>query len=82
MGLRMGAKTTQIGLNMLGVSPDRHYFLATAGCPAAGVALHAGAVADQRVIAAFAAGFALIALHFRLGARVDPDSTAGNCGGR
>jgi superfamily II DNA/RNA helicase len=41
---------------------------ATPAGPAAGVALHAGAVAHQRVVAAFAAGVALVALHPGLGA--------------
>ena len=37
---------------------------ATAACAATGVALHAGAVADQRVVATFAAGIAFVPLHF------------------
>ncbi|MPL92618.1 hypothetical protein SDC9_38730 [bioreactor metagenome] len=49
---------------------------------AAGVALHAGAVAHQRVVAAFAAGLALIALQLRLGARVHGDDPRGKRGGR
>ena len=43
---------------------------ATPGRPAAGVTLHTSPVAHQRVVAAFAAGFAFIALHFRLCAGV------------
>ena len=46
------------------------YSLTTPGRPATGVALHARTVAHQRVVAAFAAGFAFIALHFRLCAGV------------
>ena len=45
----------------------------TAGGSAAGVALHAGAVAHQRVVAAFAARVTLVALHLGLGARIKAD---------
>ena len=51
-------------------SVPRHPNSATAGGAAAGVALHAGAVAHQRVVAAFAAGLALVSLHLRLGPRI------------
>jgi hypothetical protein len=44
---------------------------ATPARAAAGVALHAGAVAHQRVVAAFAAGITLKPLHLGLGAGVD-----------
>ena len=44
--------------------------LAAARCGAACVTFHAGAVAHQCVVAAIAAGFAFIALHFGLGAFV------------
>src|SRR6056297_81699 len=56
----------------------RRFITAPSATPArgpAGVALHAGAVADQCVVAAFAAGLALVALHPRLGAGVH------RCGG-
>lgn len=38
----------------------------TTARPAAGIAFHAGAVAQQGEVAAFAAGFALVAFHARL----------------
>ena len=44
--------------------------LATPRCGAACVTFHAGTVAHQCVVAAIAAGFAFVALHFRLGAFV------------
>lgn len=80
----MAAETPRNGLYMLGISVSKKplNYLATAGRAATGVALHAGAVADQRVVAAFAAGLAFIALHLGLGAGVDTDRAAGNRGGR
>ena len=55
-------------------SPPDFRYLVPSTAPArasAGVALHAGAVAHQRVVPAFAAGIALVALHFGLGAGVE-----------
>ncbi len=51
-------------------APQPNFKSRTPARPAAGVALHARAVAHQRVVAAFAAAIALIALHSGLGARV------------
>ena len=53
--------------------------LATARCPAAGVALHAGAVAHQRVVTAFAAGFAFITLHLCFNTGVHRHRTTADC---
>ncbi len=47
--------------------PGGAFALATPAGRAAGVAFHAGAVAHQRIVSAFAAGIALIALHLGLG---------------
>ena len=52
--------------------------LATPGRSAAGVALHAGAIAHQRVVATFAAGLAFVTLHLGLGARIQADGGAGH----
>ena len=49
--------------------------LATPGGAAARIALEAGAVAHQREVAAFAAGFALVALGLGLGALLRSGST-------
>ena len=54
-------------------------FLATARCPTAGVALHAGAVAHQRVVTAFAAGFAFITLHLCFNTGVHGHRTTADC---
>ena len=50
--------------------PDRSTAAARA---TTGIALHAGAVADQRVVAAFAAGVAFVALHLGLQPVVQPN---------
>ena len=76
--LPVGAKDMR-GPELPGGIPSPPLFSATAARPAAGVALHAGAVADQRVVAAFAAGVALIALHLGLGAAVHAHHTRGYC---
>src|SRR5262249_26836792 len=49
--------------------------LAAPRCAAAGIALEAGAVAHQREVAAFAAGFALVALGLGFGALLRRGST-------
>lgn len=69
--LANGRQNRRNGLQLRGFSPQHAVFLAAARCSTAGVALHASAVADQSVVAAFAAGFALVPLHLCLGARIN-----------
>ena len=54
--------------------------LTAARCAAAGVALHACAVAHEGVVATFPAGLALIALHLGLCARVNLNGGCGDSG--
>src|SRR5215471_9274091 len=68
-GLRM--KWSMSGKPEIGRAPNPPYEMGVLRAPrraAAGVALHAGAVAQQREVAAFAAGFAFVALGLGLGA--------------
>ena len=79
----MAAKTLEMGFICLAFHRKAGAFvLAAARRAAAGVALHAGAVADQRVVAAFPAGFALVALHLCFGTGVHADCAAGHRCGR
>ena len=54
--------------------------LTAARCAAAGVALHACAVAHEGVVATFPAGLALIALHLGLCARINLNGGCGDSG--